>query len=428
MKKLLIVLTLVLAMLLLASCQLPNFGGNEAEEENNGVNNGQNGESNNQGGDEEQNGDPNCAHNTDKSLIISERAVKATCTKDGLTAKEYCIECGYVQTPAEVIPATGHTQVTIPATEATCMAPGATAGVKCSAFNQTLIKPVAIAQLEHVEVSSSDVPATCTASGSIGGTHCAKCYTTIKAPDQILPAFGHERGLDHIEITKEGQAPTCKDEGWTEEVYCYKCDSVIISSKTLACTDHLAEDLVTVPGYAETCVATGLTDGEYCSFCNVTTIEQAEIPVNADSHPTETLVTLDAVAVTCYADGLTEGKYCPVCENVALAQEAITDRPAHSLVEAAAAIAPDCSIEKNGCTVHLVCDVDECDYEEPAEVVEYEHVHGEWTVSIEAGVGTAGEKYTHCQECGSLITEQIPAIPEDGNDDLPEYIDPDGIV
>ena len=70
----------------------------------------------------------------------------------------------------------------------------------------------------------------------------------------------------------------------------------------------------------------------------------------------------------------------------------------------------------------------EDDYEEPAEVVEYEHVHGEWTVSIEAGVGTAGEKYTHCQECGSLITEQIPAIPEDGNDDLPEYIDPDGIV
>ena len=410
-------------MLLLASCQLPNFGGNEDDGTNEGENSG------NENQEPEQNGDPNCAHTTDESLLISDRAVKPTCTEPGLTAKVYCIECGYVKTEAEVIPATGHTRVAIPATEATCMAPGATAGVRCTACNQTLVVPTEIPQLAHVEIKSADVPATCTTPGSVGGTHCAKCYTTIQAPTEIIPAFGHDRGLEHIVVTKEAQAPTCKDEGWTEEVTCLKCESVIISSKPVACSDHLAEHLVTVPGYAVTCTATGLTDGQYCSFCETTTVEQVEIPIDPTAHPEDMLTVLEAVAVTCYADGLTEGSHCEACGEDAVAQIAITERPAHTMVESAPAVAPDCATESNGCTVHMVCSVPECDYEEPAVVVPFEHVHGEWTVTVEASAGVAGEKYTHCTVCDKLIEEQIPALPEaDDEDGLPEYTDPDGIV
>lgn len=423
MKKLLIVLSLVLAMLLLASCQLPNFGGNTDDGTNEGEKN--EGEGENQEQEGEQNGDPNCAHET----LLTDRAQKPTCTEAGFTAKVYCLDCGYVETASEVIPATGHTKVAIPATEATCMAPGATAGVRCTACNQTLVTPVEIPQLAHVEIKSADVPATCTTQGSVGGTHCAKCFTTIQAPTEIIPAFGHDRGLDHIVVTKEAQAPTCKDEGWTEEVSCLKCESVIISSKTIGCSEHLAEDLEVVLGYAVTCTSEGLTDGEFCTFCGVTTIEQVEIPIDPTAHPEDMLVVLDAVAVTCYADGLTEGSHCTACDQDAVAQVAITERPAHTMIEFAPAVAPDCATETDGHTNHMVCDFEGCDYEETPVVIPYGHVHGEWTVTVEASAGVAGEKYTHCTVCDKLIEEQIPALPEaDDEDGLPDYTDPDGVV
>lgn len=422
MKKLLILLSLILAMLLLASCAIPGFGGEEEKEEGNGTGEQTPGEGE---GENNELGDPNCAHKDDETLFIKDRAVKATCTENGLTAKEYCMLCGYVKTPAEVIPATGHTKVAIAATEATCAQEGATAGVRCTACNQTLVTPTTIPKLNHVVVKSSDVEATCTSPGSIGGTHCIKCYETIEAPE-VVPAFGHDRGLEHIHVT-EGYAPTCKDEGLTDNVYCSICDTDIIVAKVIPTSEHRAEDLIVVPGYVATCVAQGLSDGEFCTFCETTTIEQVVLEIDANCHPAESCTVLEAVAVTCYADGLTEGSFCNACNNVAVAQEAITDRPAHTLKEFAPAVDPDCSTETHGCTVHLYCDVAECDYEEPATVIKYKHELGEWTVTLEAGVGTEGERYTHCQECGKLIEEQIPALPE-GDNDLPGYIDPDGLA
>ena len=410
MKKFLILLSLLMVVFLLASCA---GGGTQTPPP---------------GGEGEVNGDPNCEHNTNPELIITERAVKATCTENGLTAKEYCMECGYVKTPATVVPATGHNIVAIAAVEATCSAPGATAGSKCTACNQTLVKPTVIPQKNHQAVTTPDVEASCTVAGSKGGTHCAICLTAIEAPEIILP-YGHDRGLDHIEVTP-GYAPTCKDEGLSDNVYCYICETDVIVAKPIPTTPHLAEDLEVVPGYAETCVATGLTDGEFCTYCGVTTIEQVEIPVNADSHPADVVDTIDGYAATCYADGLTDGKHCNLCQITYLPQEAITERPEHELVLVADAIAPDCSTETDGCTAHYICALsdDGCDYQVLPEVVEYAHTHGEWIVSIEAGVGTAGEKYTFCTECGKYIEDQIPALLPEDDGDLPGTIDPDGII
>lgn len=406
MKKFLILVTLVTALFLLASCSFPGT-------QTPGT------------GEPGPSGDPNCEHE-----YLLDRAEKATCTETGLTAREYCHKCGYVKAEAEVIPALGHTKVAIPAVEATCLQDGATAGVKCTACNQTLVKPTTIPKKAHQAVTTPDIAATCTTAGSTGGTHCSICSTTIEAPEVILP-FGHDRGLEHIIIT-EGYAPTCSETGLSDNLYCTICETDVVVAKVIDVVPHAAEDLEVVPGYAATCVATGLTDGEICKACGVTTVEQVEIPVDENAHPADSIETLAAVEVTCYADGKTEGKFCTACEVTYLPQEDITERPDHVLVIVDEAVAPDCVNKTNGSTASYICaNADEgCTHEIKSEVVEYTHVHGEWITHIEPGVGTAGEKHTYCTVCGEYIEEQIPALLPDGTspDEAPDYVDPDGTV
>ncbi len=421
MKKFLILLSLVLAMFVLASCQLPGNGDTPPGDDPN---------KENPPAAECDHIDPSIEGDNQSALYdVAGTAKKVSCTDDGATAQQKCYICEAVVVESEVIPATGHTPILIDPHAPTCAEAGNTAGYKCQTCNY-VIKPVeTIAKLEHHFVKSDSYPATCTSAGSEGGSHCSKCLAT-NPDDQptVIPAFGHDRGLPHIIVT-DGSPADCKTEGLSDNLYCTICEQNVLKAAVIPMTAHPADQLEVIPGTPATCQAKGISDGEKCKFCGVITIEQVELEIDPTVHPTDKLTVLPAVEVTCHSDGLTEGSFCEACQQTAVEQIAITERPAHVMIESIPALAPDCSTETNGHTVHMVCDNEGCDYEEPAEVIKYEHILGEWTTTTEPGVGTEGEKYTHCQECDKLITETIPALPgENDNGDLPDYFDPDGIV
>lgn len=419
MKKILIMFTLIACIFILAACAFP----------------GQNGEKPDGSGDATQNGDPNCKHgDSDGDWFIKTGGEDATCTKDGITDKVYCSECGYVKTEQKVIAAAGHKTVVIPAKEATCKAAGSTAGIKCNVCGEMLLAPVEIAQKNHSVVDTPSLAATCTSAGQEGGKHCSVCLTIIEEPTIIAP-FGHDRGLAHIVVT-EGYAPTCKSEGLSDNIYCTICKKDILTAKVIPVSEHKAEDLEVIEGYDATCTATGLTDGERCKFCDTVTIAQVEIPVDKNGHPENMIDTLARVEPLCYADGLTEGKHCNNCGITYLPQEAITERPAHDIDydnPVAVALDPDCATHTDGYTAHYACKAaaDGCDYEILPVTIKYEHTHGAWTTTIQAAEGVAGQEYTFCTECGEYIEKQIPALLPGGatpDEDTPDYIDPDGVV
>lgn len=81
--------------------------------------------------------------------IVSEGAVPATCTRTGLTAREYCGVCDYVISESAVLPALPHTVVSVGAVPATCTSEGRTAREYCSVCNRVLAESVAIPVIPH---------------------------------------------------------------------------------------------------------------------------------------------------------------------------------------------------------------------------------------------------------------------------------------
>lgn len=82
---------------------------------------------------------------TDQDVV---QVVPATCTEDG-----YYV---YLDGSKEVIPATGHTEVEIPAVEPTADSVGYTAGTKCSVCGEILVAPEEIPALKNGFVKDED--------------------------------------------------------------------------------------------------------------------------------------------------------------------------------------------------------------------------------------------------------------------------------
>ena len=94
---------------------------------------------------------------------------KPTCTTDGEKVR-YCA-CGEKQT--EIIPAEGHTEVTIESVDATCTENGLTEGKYCSACHKVTLAQSIVEAKGHTEVIDEAVDATCTESGLTEGKHCS---------------------------------------------------------------------------------------------------------------------------------------------------------------------------------------------------------------------------------------------------------------
>ncbi|MBQ7475121.1 MAG: S-layer homology domain-containing protein, partial [Clostridia bacterium] len=99
--------------------------------------------------------------------------------------------CGEILVAQEVIPATGHTEETIPAVPATCTESGLTEGKKCSVCGEILVAQEVIPAAGHTEETIPAVPATCTESGLTEGKKCSVCGEILVAQETVA-ALGHD--------------------------------------------------------------------------------------------------------------------------------------------------------------------------------------------------------------------------------------------
>ena len=127
-----------------------------------------------------------CTHKRTKTLA----GYAATCTETGLTEGKACADCNAEIVAQQIIPAKGHTVVTVPAVEATCTTAGKTEGKHCGVCGTVLAAQQVIPAKGHTEVKDAAVSATCTTAGKTEGKHCGVCGTVL-AVQQTVPATGH---------------------------------------------------------------------------------------------------------------------------------------------------------------------------------------------------------------------------------------------
>ena len=132
----------------------------------------------------------------------------ATCTEDGLTEGSHCSVCNTVLVKQEVIPATGHTEVTDAAVAATCTKPGKTEGKHCSVCNAVLVKQEAVPVKDHTVVTDAAVAATCTKTGLTAGSHCSVCNKVL-TEQEVVPV------KEHTVVVDAAVEPTCTAAGWS---------------------------------------------------------------------------------------------------------------------------------------------------------------------------------------------------------------------
>ena len=177
----------------------------------------------------------------------------ATCTQDGTNAYYVCTECGKafqdadgtVETTreAEIIPASGHTEVIDERVEPTCTEPGKTEGKHCSVCNKILLAQKEIPANGHTEVIDKGYDATCTETGLSDGKHCSVC-SEILVKQEVIPALGHD-------MTKtEAVEPTYWETGNHEYYTCSRCEKVFKDEAGKTETTVEAEILEKLPSIA----------------------------------------------------------------------------------------------------------------------------------------------------------------------------------
>ena len=132
----------------------------------------------------------------------------ATCTEDGLTEGSHCSVCNTVLVKQEVIPATGHTEVTDAAVAATCTKPGKTEGKHCSVCKEVLVKQEAVPVKDHTVVTDAAVAPTCTQTGLTEGSHCSVCNKVL-TEQEVVPV------KEHTVVVDAAVEPTCTEAGWS---------------------------------------------------------------------------------------------------------------------------------------------------------------------------------------------------------------------
>ena len=144
--------------------------------------------------------------------------VPATCDADGKKVSK-CSVCNEVI--EEVIPATGHTEVEVPAVAATCVAEGKTAGKKCSVCDAVIVAQETVpATGAHTPETVPGVAATCTTKGTSESTKCSVCGEVITAATELDV-------VPHTEEVIPAVEPTYSEDGATEGKKCSVCQEIL---------------------------------------------------------------------------------------------------------------------------------------------------------------------------------------------------------
>ena len=166
-----------------------------------------------------------------KHHAVTDKAVEATCSKEGLTEGKHCSVCNQVLVEQKKVRKKRHVLQKKKGTPATCTEYGWTDRIFCTVCNTITQRRVRIAPLGHTIVTDQAVEATCTQNGLTEGKHCSVCNEVITKQKEI-PAKGHTI------VTDKAVKATCEQSGLTEGTHCSDCNEVIQKQETIAALGH----------------------------------------------------------------------------------------------------------------------------------------------------------------------------------------------
>lgn len=361
---------------------------------------------------------------------VKENPVEVTCTVDGShDLVVYCSVCtAELSRETNTVPATGHTEETIPAVTATCENTGLTEGAKCSVCNEVLVAQEEVKATGHNYTSFVTTAATCTTNGE--KTYTCKNYASHTYTEEIA-ALGHD------EVVHESQAATCTEKGWDEYVTCSRCDYTTYKEITEKGHSEVVDKAV-----APTCTQSGLTEGSHCSVCNGVTAVQEVVnalghlwnegvavedstceseghrlfecercdetkteAISAKGHIPSDAVRGNEIPASCTADGSYDMiVYCSIC-NAEIERETIKLAATGHTEVVDEAVAPTCILP--GLTKGSHCSV--CNEVTVAQEVvnALGHAEGEWIADKESSCFMAGLKHQVCAVCGNTINTAV---------------------
>jgi len=332
------------------------------------------------------------------SHTLVEFRTEPTCLCDGILETR-CTECGY--SSFGVLPALGHSIVTIPGRAPTETESGLSDGEMCNNCGEIITAQVEIPatggseedQEHQHEYEIFRTEPTCTEDGYITG-RCSCGVETL----EIIEALGHE-----IEIIP-GREPTAEAPGLTEGERCAVCGIVLRAQQEIVLPDD-GEDEHTHEYVTERMEPTCTEDGYVISRCSCG-VETREI-IEALGHEIEIIPGREPTAE---APGLTEGERCAVCGTVLRAQQEIVlpddGEEEHTHEYVTERMEPTCTedgyvISRCSCGVETLEIIEALGHE-------IEIIPGYPATENQTGL-TDGEI---CAVCGEILTaqEEIPAL------------------
>ena len=336
-------------------------------------------------------------------FVVDEKAVAATCTKDGHTEAKHCSRCDY-KVESEVIKSNGHVSVTDPATEATCTDPAKTEGSHCAVCGEVFVAQKSVGEaLGHDPVQHKAKEPTCTEVGWDAYETCSRCdYSTYVEK----AALGHQIDETNEASKIERVEPNCTSTGHTAGYKCLREGCTYTTSKLLDVLPHTKSEIK--EAVASTCTKEGLTEGYTCSVCGFV-VEQEAVPMLPHTEVIDA-----AVAATCTEKGKTQGKHCSVCNTVIEPQKE-TDALGHDMVVTKKGYEATCTekgfTDEKKCSR---CDVVEKQTEIPATGHTLVTEYGREATCTEDGLSDR----IFCTDCGYVEKEQEVIESFGGHKDL----------
>lgn len=310
--------------------------------------------------------------------LVSVEKEKPSCEKDGHTAYENCTVCGYKKNYA-TIKAT-HEYEYIEAKAPTCDRSGYSAYKKCKLCGLEANKTEIKARHEFIDVMEKAV--TCCTDGYSAHKKCSVCG--VEDGKVVIKAT-------HSFVSFDGKEATCTEAGYTAYKKCSKCG--LEEGKTSLYKQH---DYVYVEGKTATCDSDGYTDYEKCSVCG-------EISGREIIRAHHTFVKIESKAATCTENGYSEYEKCSGC---GAERNKTIIIGGHEFI-AFTAKKPTC--HEDGYTAHETCTI--CGFEKGKTVIKARHEFVRQPSKTATCQQPGNSEYEKCALCGEERYKQLYTVP-----------------